>query len=219
MPVFVLRDAANDYSEWLFSQLKIASTSAEDSRQVVTLADYDFDKGVTDFERLVPSYGLRGISFAYTWNALQRFCAECLYATAKHTETEKYNWRERLSALERWRGEPYGKASDSIAPSALSLAGAIAAYAESRIRSIGAVLPTVLAPGQGRGVHMEWTARNSHVSHLEISISAMRPDRFELLRSEETLSGRILSAFEFADATLEEVIAFFEQVLAKAPRA
>jgi len=218
MPIFALPTDRKDFEFLETFTVKTANT----------LADYQYrffdncDRNFSGYLRDTSGYDLTFYSHLGAWTYAGESANQWRVTGAagygSFDVVREYDWQVRLAALRSWTRDPYHSTSTPISEFALHTAESIAAYAEKRIRSIRAVLTTIVAPGDGTGVHIEWTARSDRVSHLELSISAVRRDRFELLRTEETLSGRVLSAREVADATLSEVIASFEHVLAKAPR-
>ena len=142
------------------------------------------------------------------------------YTTLSDVEHEsapgEYEWRDRFKQLRRWHGNAEQAEAREVSAEALDTAEWFCLYAERMLDSQSLNIPTVLAPLSSGGVHIEWTDRGPSWDHLEIGVPAEPNERFELLRTEETPSGKTLSSREVYDATLGEVLASLEQLIQRA---
>lgn len=121
-----------------------------------------------------------------------------------------YSWRERLRALNQWRGDENAGEAPRLFASALRRAETLAAYAEERMRVENAAAATILVPHASGRVQIEWTIQRQTHTHLEVLIGGGGPKCFELLWTEETKAGEVSSARERIGITAVDVISEFE---------
>jgi len=133
----------------------------------------------------------------------------------------EHDWRDRFHRLRTWGADPHEAGKSPLSEWALDVAERFAVYMEWREYELNLRrrIVTVLTPSSDGGVNSEWDVRGPVVRHLEITIPRKPELGFEILRTNESVGGTIITAKESTSATLSEALSAVEELLRHAVEA